>query len=130
MRKHLKPALGAILGVVVSIASLPLMAQEFPAKPIRWLIPFTPGGGTDFVSRVVGGKLAEVTKWQVVLENMPGAAGNLAIAAAAKANPDGYTIVMGQSDNTMLGPYLYANVGYDTIKSFVPIVQVSEAPLA
>ena len=130
MKKSLKPALGAILGAVVSLVSVPSMAQDYPIKPIRWLIPFTPGGGTDFVSRVVGGKLAEVTKWQVVLENMPGAAGNLAIAAAAKANPDGYTIVMGQSDNMMLGPYLYANAGYDTIKSFAPIVQVSEAPLA
>lgn len=130
MKKCLKPALGAILGVITWCTPLVAAAQEFPVKPIRWLIPFTPGGGTDFVSRVVGSKLAEVTKWQVVLENMPGAAGNLAIAAAAKANPDGYTIVMGQSDNMMLGPYLYANVGYDTIKSFAPIVQVSEAPLA
>jgi tripartite-type tricarboxylate transporter receptor subunit TctC len=103
---------------------------DFPSKPIRLLIPFTPGGGTDFVSRVVGTKLAEVNKWQVVLENMPGASGNLAISAAAKSPPDGYTIVMGQSDNMMLGPWLYANVGYDTVKSFAPIVQVSVAPLA
>jgi tripartite-type tricarboxylate transporter receptor subunit TctC len=106
------------------------VAQEFPAKPIRWLIPFTPGGGTDFVSRTVGGKLAETTRWQVVLENMPGAGGNLAVAAAARAAPDGYTIVIGQTDNVMLGPWLYSNVGYDTVKSFAPIVQVSVAPLA
>ncbi len=130
MKKCLKPALVVIIGLVALCAPLAAAAQEFPAKPIRWLIPFPPGGGTDFVSRVVGGKLAEVTKWSVVLENMPGASGNLAIAATAKANPDGYTIVMGQSDNMMLGPYLYANVGYDTVKSFAPIVQVSEAPLA
>ena len=138
MKKCLKPALGAILGLVIGsavgvitvLAPSVAVAQEFPAKPIRWLIPFPPGGGTDFVSRVVGSKLAEVTKWSVVLENMPGASGNLAIAATAKAAPDGYTIVMGQSDNMMLGPYLYANVGYDTVKSFAPIVQVSEAPLA
>src|SRR6185436_14133732 len=56
--------------------------------------------------------------------------GNLAIAEAARSAPDGYTIVMGQSDNMMLGPYLFANVGYDTVQSFVPIIQVSEAPLA
>ena len=105
-------------------------AQDYPSKPIRLLIPFTPGGGTDFVSRVVGAKLAETLKWQIVLENRPGASGNLAIALAAQSAPDGYTIVMGQSDNMMLGPYLYANVGYDTIKSFAPIIQVSEAPLA
>jgi tripartite-type tricarboxylate transporter receptor subunit TctC len=66
----------------------------------------------------------------VVPENRPGASGNLAIAQAAQSAPDGYTIVMGQSDNMALGPYLYDNVGYDTIRSFTPIIQVSEAPLA
>ena len=111
-------------------ASVPATAQEYPTKPIRWLIPFTPGGGTDFVSRTVGTRLAESTKWTVLLENMPGAGGNLAVAAAAKAAPDGYTIVIGQTDNVMLGPWLYPNVGYDTVKSFAPIVQVSVAPLA
>lgn len=104
-------------------------AQAYPAKPIRILIPFTPGGGTDFVTRTVGMKLAETTGWQIVLENRPGAGGNLAIEAAAKAEPDGYTLVMGQSDNMMLGPWLYRNLSYDSVKSFAPIVQVSVAPL-
>ena len=128
----LKAALGAILAGILSLAPLASHAQtqDFPNKPIRLLIPFPPGGGTDFVSRVVGTKLTEMLKWQVVLENKPGASGNLAIAEAAKSAPDGYTIVMGQSDNMMLGPYLYASVGYDTVKSFAPIIQVSEAPLA
>jgi len=114
-------------------AVLPLGAaaqDAYPNKPIRLLIPFTPGGGTDFVSRVVATALSDSMKWQVVPENRPGASGNLAIAQAAQAAPDGYTIVMGQSDNMALGPYLFNNVGYDTIKSFVPIIQVSEAPLA
>ena len=128
--KILKPAMGSILGILLAVAPMLSQAQDYPSKPIRLLIPFTPGGGTDFVSRVVGAKLAETLKWQIVLENRPGASGNLAIALAAQSAPDGYTIVMGQSDNMMLGPYLYANVGYDTIKSFAPIIQVSEAPLA
>ncbi len=128
--KILKPAKVAMLGILLAMMSIAAQAQDYPSKPIRLLIPFTPGGGTDFVSRVVGTKLAETLKWQIVLENRPGAAGNLAIALAAQSAPDGYTIVMGQSDNMMLGPYLYANVGYDTIKSFAPIIQVSEAPLA
>jgi len=121
-------------GFVVLVAALAAggahAQADYPNKPIRWLIPFTPGGGTDFVSRTVGTRLAETTKWTVLLENMPGAGGNLAVAAAAKAAPDGYTIVIGQTDNVMLGPWLYPNVGYDTVKSFVPIVQVSVAPLA
>jgi tripartite-type tricarboxylate transporter receptor subunit TctC len=116
---------------LAAAAALPLAAgaQDFPNKPIKLIIPFTPGGGTDFVSRVVASSLTEVLKWQVVPENRPGASGNLAVAQTAQAAPDGYTIVMGQSDNMALGPYLYQNVGYDTLKSFVPIIQVSETPL-
>jgi tripartite-type tricarboxylate transporter receptor subunit TctC len=116
---------------LAAAAALPFAAgaQDFPNKPIRMFIPFTPGGGTDFVSRVVATSLTEVLKWQVIPENRPGASGNLAVAQAAQAAPDGYTIVMGQSDNMALGPYLYQNVGYDTLKSFVPIIQVSETPL-
>lgn len=105
-------------------------AQEFPGKPIRLMIPFPPGGGTDTVSRVVATALSDHMKWQVVPENRPGASGNLAVAQAAQAAPDGHTIVMGQTDNMGLGPHLYPNAGYDTIKSFVPIIQVSETPLA
>jgi tripartite-type tricarboxylate transporter receptor subunit TctC len=105
-------------------------AQEYPARPIKLLIPFPPGGGTDFVSRVVGNKLADTLKWTIVLENRPGASGNIALELAAKSPPDGYTVVMGQSDNIMLGPWLYPNIGYDTLKSFAPIVQVSVTPLA
>lgn len=122
--------LGAALGTTVALAPCAAQAQDYPVKPIRLFIPFTPGGGTDFVSRVVATKLSETLKWQVIPENKPGASGNLAIAEAARSAPDGYTIVMGQSDNMMLGPYLFANVGYDTVQSFAPIVQVSEAPLA
>lgn len=117
---------------LAAAALLPLaaVAQDFPTKPIRLLIPFPPGGGTDTVSRVVATALTEQMKWQIVPENRPGAAGNLAIAQAALAAPDGYTIVMGQTDNMGLGPHLYPNAGYDTLKSFVPIIQVSETPLA
>jgi hypothetical protein len=117
---------------LAATALFPLVAaaQDFPTKPIRLLIPFPPGGGTDTVSRVVATALSEQMKWQVVPENRPGAAGNLAVAQAAQAAPDGYTIVMGQTDNMGLGPHLYPNAGYDTLKSFVPIIQVSETPLA
>jgi tripartite-type tricarboxylate transporter receptor subunit TctC len=134
MMKPLISALGAVLGVIlattIAVAPGRAHAQDYPNKPIRLFIPFTPGGGTDFVSRVVATKLSETLKWQVIPENKPGASGNLAIAEAARSAPDGYTIVMGQSDNMMLGPYLFANVGYDTVQSFAPIIQVSEAPLA
>jgi tripartite-type tricarboxylate transporter receptor subunit TctC len=125
IRKTLKLMAALALAGVAAGAS----AQAWPSKPIKLLIPFPPGGGTDFVSRAVGTKLAETTGWNVVLENRPGAAGNIAIAAAANSPADGYTIVMGQSDNMMLGPWLLQSAGYDTVKSFTPIVQVSVAPL-
>ncbi len=125
--RSMKPVALALVFATIAAGAL---AQEFPTRPIRLLIPFPPGGGTDFVSRVVANKLADTLKWNVVPENRPGASGNIAIEATAKSPADGYTIVMGQSDNMMLGPWLYPNVGYDTVKSFVPIVQVSRTSLA
>ena len=121
-------AAGTIASLAITVAGT-AAAQTWPDKPIRLLIPFTPGGGTDFVSRTVGTRLAESTGWTIVMENRPGAGGNIAIRAAAEAPADGHTIVMGQSDNMMLGPYLYPNVGYDSVESFVPVVQVSVVPL-
>ncbi len=122
-------AMLALAAVPLALSTTAARAQAWPERPIRLLIPFTPGGGTDFVSRLVGGKLAESVGWNLVMENKPGAGGNIAIQAAALAPADGYTIVMGQSDNMMLGPWLYPNVGYDSVDSFEAIVQVSVAPL-
>src|SRR5690349_8833776 len=93
----LRVALTGAALALTTLASLSVEAQapDYPSKPIRLLVPFTPGGGTDFVSRVVATKLNETLHWQVVPENKPGASGNLAIAEAARSAPDGYTIVMG-----------------------------------
>jgi tripartite-type tricarboxylate transporter receptor subunit TctC len=118
------------LTAALTTVSFAAAAQAYPDKPIKILIPFPPGGGTDFVSRMVGTKLGELTGWQIVLENRPGAGGNLAIEAASKAPADGYTLVMGQTDNMMLGPWLYTNLSYDSVKSFTPVVQLSVTPAA
>ena len=118
------------LTAALATVSFAAAAQAYPDKPIKILIPFPPGGGTDFVSRMVGTKLGELTGWQIVLENRPGAGGNLAIEAASKAPADGYTLVMGQTDNMMLGPWLYTNLSYDSVKSFAPVVQLSTTPAA
>ena len=118
------------LTAALATVSLAAAAQAYPDKPIKILIPFPPGGGTDFVSRMVGTKLGELTGWQIVLENRPGAGGNLAIEAASKAPADGYTLVMGQTDNMMLGPWLYTNLSYDSVKSFTAVVQLSVTPAA
>ena len=98
-------------------ANVNVLAGTFPDQPIRIVVPFSPGGGTDFVSRLVGTKLAELTGWQVIIENRPGAGGNLALDAVARAPADGYMLVMAQPDNASLGPWLYSSVSYDTVKS-------------
>ncbi|QKH37590.1 tripartite tricarboxylate transporter substrate binding protein [Achromobacter pestifer] len=110
-------------------ACAPAAAQQYPNQPIRVIVPFTPGGGTDFLSRTVAAKLSDSVKWNVVAENRPGAGGTIGITTAARAKPDGYEIVMGQVDNLAVAPSLYAKLAYDPVKDFEPIGIVGEAPL-
>jgi len=111
-------------------ATLPGPAgAAYPDQPIRLIVPFTPGGGTDFLSRTVATKLGESEQWTVVAENRPGAGGTIGISAAARANPDGYEIVMGQVDNLAVAPSMYRKLSYDPLKDFAPIGIVGEAPL-
>ncbi|GLK92482.1 exported protein [Achromobacter xylosoxidans] len=110
-------------------ACAPATAQQYPNQPIRVIVPFTPGGGTDFLSRTVAAKLSDSVKWNVVAENRPGAGGTIGITTAARAKPDGYEIVMGQVDNLAVAPSLYAKLAYDPVKDFEPIGIVGEAPL-
>ena len=97
-------------------------AQQYPAKAVRVIVPWAAGGSTDSIGRILAAKLTEYTGQQFVIDNRAGAQGAIATDIVARAAPDGYTIVMGQSDNMALGPHLYSNVGYDTVKSFAPIV--------
>lgn len=116
-------------GCLMALA-LPAAAQKtYPDQPIRIIVPFTPGGGTDFLSRTVAAKLAETTKWNVVAENRAGAGGTVGVSAAARGRPDGYELVMGQTDNLAVAPSLYTKLTYDPIKDFTPIGIVGEAPL-
>ncbi|WP_338076145.1 MULTISPECIES: tripartite tricarboxylate transporter substrate binding protein [Achromobacter] len=111
-------------------ASAPAAAADpYPNQPIRVIVPFTPGGGTDFLSRTVAAKLSDTVKWNVVAENRPGAGGTIGIGTAARAKPDGYEIVMGQVDNLAVAPSLYSKLSYDPLKDFEPIGIVGEAPL-
>ncbi len=104
-------------------------AQAFPSKPIRVYVPFPPGGGTDIIAREVTQKVAASTGWTFVIENKPGAGGNLGVDAAAKSPADGYTIVLGQTSNLAINPTLYAKMPYDSVKDLAPIVRVADAPL-
>ncbi|HXF47336.1 MAG TPA: tripartite tricarboxylate transporter substrate binding protein [Burkholderiaceae bacterium] len=104
-------------------------AQTYPNKPIRVIVPFPPGGGTDIIAREVSQKVAALTGWTLVVENRPGAGGNLGVDATAKSAPDGYTIVLGQTSNLAINPTLYPKLPYDPQKDLAPIVLVANAPL-
>ena len=112
-----------------SFASAAQPAAEYPTKPIRMVIPFPPGGGTDILARVVANKLTEVTKWTVVPENKAGAGGTIGISDAAKSAPTGYDMVMGQKDNLVLGPYLYKNLPWDPVRDLTPVAHVAYTPV-
>ena len=123
LRRMLAPL---ALALVATAAS----AQDYPTKPIKLIVPFPPAGGTDIMARVVAQKLAENTKWNVVVDNRPGAGGNIGVDAAAKAPPDGYTLVMGQTSNLAINPALFKALPYDPIRDLAPIVLVGSGPIA
>src|SRR5437868_11988514 len=109
---------------------LPGFTQDWPgSRPIRLVVPFPAGGGTDILSRVIAQRLTETRKWSIVVENIGGAGGNIGANAAAKASPDGYTMVMGQTSNLVINPALYAKLPYDPQKDFAPVVLVADLPV-
>ena len=83
-------------------------AQAWPAKPIRLVVPFPPGGGTDIIARETSQRVAKATGWTFVIDNKPGAGGNLGVDAVAKSPADGYTLVIGQTSNIAINPTLFA----------------------
>lgn len=105
-----------------------LWAQNWPAKPIRMIIAFPPGGPTDLVSRVLAQRLSEQLGQQVIVDNKPGAGGNIAAELSAKAAPDGYTVFYNTSA-IVIGPALYGKVNYDPLKDFAPVALTASVPL-
>jgi len=127
MRRREFVAACATLG---GAAAWPVLAQDaWPAKPIRLIVPFPPAGGTDVLSRSISQAFATHTKWQFVVDNKPGAGGNIGLDALAKSPPDGYTIGMGQTANLAVNPALYASMPFDPLKDLAPIVLLSSQPL-
>lgn len=131
------PALPLAAFLTVSFTALaalsatagPAVAATYPDKPIRVFVPFPPGGGTDVIAREITQAVATSTKWVFVIENKPGAGGNLGVDAAAKSPKDGCTLVLGQSSNLSINPWLYARMPYDSTKDLAPIGLVAQAPL-
>ena len=127
----MKKALLALLAACGMAAVAPVQADTaaWPAKPIRLVIPFPPGGGTDILSRLVANQLTQSAKWTVVPDNRPGAGGTIGIAEAVRATPNGYELVMGQKDNLIVAPWLYKTVKYDPTKDLVAVTHVAYTPI-
>jgi len=124
MKFSIRLAIGFFLALITSM----LWAQSWPTKPVRMIIAFPPGGPTDLVSRVLAQKLSEQLGQQVIVDNKPGAGGNIAAELAAKAAPDGYTIFYNTSA-IVIGPALYGKVNYDTLKDFAPVLLTASVPM-
>ncbi|WP_284410472.1 tripartite tricarboxylate transporter substrate binding protein [Acidovorax sp. SUPP3334] len=121
-------ALALALGATAQ-AQTAAPAAAYPTKPVRLIVPFPPGGGTDILSRLVATKLTEVTKWTVVPDNRAGAGGTIGITEAVKAAPTGYDLVMGQKDNLVVAPWLYKNLPWDPTKDLVAVAHVAYTPV-
>ena len=104
-------------------------AQSYPAKTVRWVVPFPPGGGTDTISRTLAQKLTEAWGQQVIADNRPGSGGTIGLAVAAKLPADGYNIVLGQLANVAIAPALYPKLPYDPVKDLQPVTLVLTSPL-
>ncbi|RYF48644.1 MAG: tripartite tricarboxylate transporter substrate binding protein, partial [Comamonadaceae bacterium] len=119
-----------LFACVLAIGSVATAAaQTYPQQPITVVVPFTPGGGTDFLARTVSNKLGEANKWTVVVENKAGAGGAIGISDAIRAEPNGYRIVMGQLDNLVAAPILYDRITYDAARDLTPIAFVGSSPV-
>ncbi|HET9337660.1 MAG TPA: tripartite tricarboxylate transporter substrate binding protein [Casimicrobiaceae bacterium] len=121
---------GALAAAALAFGALvaPAAAQGFPSKPVKLVIPFPPGGSLDNVGRLLAQKLSEAWGQQVVIENKPGAGGNIGADAVAKSPPDGYTVVMGALSTHAVNPSLYKTMPYDAVRDFAPLSLVAITP--
>lgn len=118
------------VAMAVPLAGLSARAADYPSKPVTLVVPFTPGGSNDALARAVSQKLGEYWKQPVIVDNKPGAGGNLAAKQVAKSPPDGYTFLV-VANNFVSNPFLYPNgrAGYDPFKEFVPVTQMGRVPI-
>jgi len=118
----------ACAAAVVLLGAVPAVAQDYPVKPVRMLVTLPPGYSADIVARVLGEGLSRSLGQQFLVDNRPGAAGNIAAAAAAKAPPDGYTLFISTFSTHGTNPSLYSQPGFDPVRDFVPIALLASNP--
>ncbi len=112
----------------VALLSTGVTAQPYPSKPIRIIIPFAPGGASDFVGRIMQPRLGELLGQQIVVENRAGASGNIGVEAAAKSAPDGYTLFLGNIGTIAVNPAVFRNLQINPLTDFVAVTQVVDVP--
>ena len=127
-RLVMRLALPAIALMAATVAA-PALAQDYPIRPITLVVPYAAGGGNDVMARTVADKMSKTLGQQVVVDNRPGAGGNIATRQVAKAAPDGYTLVIGGTGTLAVNPTLYANAGYDPRKDFAPVGLIGASAL-
>ena len=118
-----------VLLVLVGAFSLSVGAQGFPSKPVRLVVPFPAGGGSDVIGRIVAQKLGDRFGQQVVVDNRAGAGGSIGTEAVVKSAPDGYTVVLASTSEIAINPSLYSKLNYDTVKDLAPIGMVASTPM-
>jgi len=118
------------LALLAAALALPVFAsaQPYPTRPVRMIVGFPPGGGTDILARILAQKLSDAWKQQVIVENRPGASATIAASAVARSAPDGYVLSMGQLTPNAIAPALQTALPYDAVKDFAPIVLVGTSP--
>lgn len=118
-----------VLFALAGAAPLNLQAQPYPAKPIRMIVPFPVGGGSDSTARILSQRLTEHLRQQIVIDNRVGAAGVIGTEVAARAAPDGYTLLLGSASEITMLPAISSKLPFDPLKDFVPIARVADVPL-
>src|SRR5438105_4438119 len=121
--------LAALVGALLLGLSSPVVAQDYPNRPITMIVPFPAGGGVDVIGRIVAEKLAAALGQPVVIDNRGGAAGVIGTRVAKAAAPDGYTLMMATSDSIAINPTLYTNPNYKPHKNLTPIKLISSTPI-
>jgi tripartite-type tricarboxylate transporter receptor subunit TctC len=119
---------GTLATAVFLAVSTALSAQDYPSKPIRMVVGFPPGGGTDVVARILAPRMSELLGQPIVIENRPGATGTVAAGQVAKSPPDGYTLMMGHVSVNAIAPSLFSNLPYDVLKDFAPVAIAAAVP--
>jgi tripartite-type tricarboxylate transporter receptor subunit TctC len=118
---NLRPKIFGLLAVLAILSPAPAGAQEYPSRPITLVVPVPPGGAADFIGRTIGAKLADALGQPVVIANRGGAGGTIATAGVAKAEADGYTLLLASITTHGIGPHLYSGLPYDPAKDFAPV---------